>query len=202
MSLESAFKLVDIKYLEELPNAELIKAVQELQAEVKRMELENQIFENFLIANEPMLIASMGQTLEAVKKLQFSYKPQFNQPQLLVVASSSESVSKTSGLSAQEDSRSITLESSVNKSKSDKGPRINFSQKTDLVMREIEEMQVNLRNFIAISHRRKSHFKAEIEESNIRAQEVKDSRDDFEQIIVIGAVEKLTQKIPAEKFVR
>ncbi|KAI4454933.1 hypothetical protein MML48_9g00011200 [Holotrichia oblita] len=194
-------QLINTKCLEDLTNTELVRTVQDLQANVKRMDLENQIFENFLVANEPSLIAMMGQTLEAVKKLntQYAYKPQLS---TVAPPGSPGSVSRTSALSGYDDNRSMNLESSVSKSKSDRGPRINFSQKTDFVMREIEEMQTSLMKFIGISHRKKSNLKAEIEESYIRAQEVDDSRNDFEQTIIIGAVEKLTQKIPAEKFVR
>lgn len=202
LSIESC-GIVDTKCLEDLSNNELVDTVRELQADAKRMEMENQIFENFLVSNEPALIASMGQTLEAVKKLQHSYKPHLSmQPQVIIGPGSPSSASRTSGLSVQADTQSITLESSVNRSKSDRGPRINFSQKTDLVMREIEVMQASLNRLIAISHRKQSNLKAEIEESNVRATEVKASREDFEQTIVISAVEKLTQKIPAEKFVR
>ncbi|KAK9717779.1 protein of unknown function (DUF4201) [Popillia japonica] len=191
-------QLINTKCLEDLSNTELIRLVQDLQVSSKRMDLENQIFENFLIANEPGLIAMMGHTLEAVKKLntQYSYKPQL--PPL--TGGSPTSISRVSTLSVTDEN--LNIDSSVAKSKSDRGPRINFSQKTDFVLREIEEMQTSLMKFIGISHRKKSNLQAEIEESNIRAQEVDDSRNDFEQTIVIEAVEKLTQKIPAEKFVR
>lgn len=206
MSLEesrSAETLFDPKGLDDVPDNELRELVQDLQAEVKRMQLENQIYENFLIANEPSLIASMAQTLEAVKRLHHTYLPALPVQATLAYASGSPgTMSRVSGISVQNiDIQSGTLETAV-KSKSEKGPRINYSLKTDLVMREIEEMQASLQKFIAVSHRRKSNLKAQIEESNVREQEVKESRENFEQSIVIGAVEKLTQKIPAEKFVR
>lgn len=195
--------ILDIKYIEEYTNAELKKAVEELSDEVKRLDLENQVYENFLIANEPSLIAGMNKALEAVKKFKSSYQPQLPAPiQPLAGPGSPGAVSRVSTGSASTpcDTQSI-YEPSVN-SRAIKGPRINFSTKTDLVLREIEFMQNSLAKFIASSHRRKCHLRAEIEESDVRYQEVKENRNNFEQSIVIGAVEELTQKIPAEKFIR
>lgn len=72
----------------------------------------------------------------------------------------------------------------------------------DLAMREMEEMQIALENFIKRSHRIKCNLKAELEEIGIRESEVTEARDIFEQKIVIEGVDSLTQRIPAEKFLR
>lgn len=69
-------------------------------------------------------------------------------------------------------------------------------------MRETEEIQVALDKFIKKSHRAKCNLKAELEEFEIRKTELTDSRDLFENTIVVGGVDPLTQRIPAEKFVR
>lgn len=69
-------------------------------------------------------------------------------------------------------------------------------------MRETEEIQIALDDFIKKSHRAKSNLKAELEEFGTRGQELLDSRQAFENTVVIGGVDKLTQRIPAEKFLR
>lgn len=69
-------------------------------------------------------------------------------------------------------------------------------------MRETEEIQTALEKFVKKSHRIKWNFKAEIEEYGIRDDELHESRDIFEQTIVTEGVDKLTQRIPAEKFIR
>lgn len=69
-------------------------------------------------------------------------------------------------------------------------------------MRETEEIQIALDDFIKKSHRAKSNLKAELEEFGTRGQELIDSREAFESTVVIGGVDKLTQRIPAEKFLR
>ncbi|XP_017770163.1 PREDICTED: coiled-coil domain-containing protein 113 [Nicrophorus vespilloides] len=62
-------------------------------------------------------------------------------------------------------------------------------------------MQIALDTFIEKAKRTKFKYKAEIEESTIRGEEIKDARELFEQSIVIDAVDPITQRIPAEKFV-
>lgn len=69
-------------------------------------------------------------------------------------------------------------------------------------MRETEQIQIALDDFIKRSHRTKSNLRAELEEFSIRSSELIDSITWFENSVVIGGVDKLTQRIPAEKFLR
>lgn len=80
--------------------------------------------------------------------------------------------------------------------------RINLTQKTDLVLREIDDIQITYDNFIKKSKRTKFNLRAEMEELGIRSTEVDTAFKMFEQAVVIDSVNKITQKIPAEKFVR
>lgn len=80
--------------------------------------------------------------------------------------------------------------------------RINISQKIDLAMRETEQIQVALDDFIKKSHRAKCNMRAELEEFGTRGTELMESRELFENTVVIGGVDRLTQRIPAEKFLR
>ncbi|GJQ76569.1 putative cilium assembly protein [Trypoxylus dichotomus] len=48
----------------------------------------------------------------------------------------------------------------------------------------------------------KAHLRAENEELQIQLSDIRMSLETFERVIVKGAVSKVTQKIPAEKFVR
>ncbi|KAK5647284.1 hypothetical protein RI129_002176 [Pyrocoelia pectoralis] len=66
----------------------------------------------------------------------------------------------------------------------------------------MEDMQTDLAEFIKQSHRMKCNLKAKLEELNIQEIEVKDARNVFEQSVVIDGVDPLTQRIPAEKFIR
>lgn len=69
-------------------------------------------------------------------------------------------------------------------------------------MRETEHIQIALNDFVKKSHRMKCNLKAELEEFSVRGSELMESRTWFENSVVIGGVDKLTQRIPAEKFLR
>lgn len=80
--------------------------------------------------------------------------------------------------------------------------RVNFAQRTELVFRELEEMQISFQLFQKRSAAQNNHLDAEIEEMNIRSGEIEDGRKVFEENIIVGGVDALTQRIPAEKFIR
>lgn len=185
--------------LDAISDQELIKLVDDLKIETKHLNLENTVFEHFLKKNDATLITGMAQVLEAAKKLQQS---QANKSQAAELYAPNRTKTEQS---IQVSNRSDSIGKFGNTtitSLQEKGPRINISQKTDLVMRETEEMQVALDRFIKRSHRAKCNLRAELEEFNIRDSEVKESMETFEQTIVVEGVEKLTQRIPAEKFLR
>lgn len=69
-------------------------------------------------------------------------------------------------------------------------------------MRETEETQIALDKFVKLSHRAKCNLKAELEEFNTREIELNEAREMFENVVVVEGVDKITQRIPAEKFIR
>lgn len=80
--------------------------------------------------------------------------------------------------------------------------RINLSQRTDLVLREVEELQKELSVFTTKMKRKRNVLKAELEEIEIEEAEVAEYSKTFENIVVIEGVEELTGRIPAEKFIK
>lgn len=161
--------------LNEITCDELVNSVYILESEIKHTSLENDIFENFLTANEPTLLIGLNQVMKRCQK----------DVAASAVSFESNMVTSLTTLLA-----------------TDKGARINISSKTDLVMREIEDMQQTLEHLIYKAHRIKCNLTAAIEEISIRAVEIKENIDTFEQEVVIEGVNQLTQKIPADKFVK
>lgn len=80
--------------------------------------------------------------------------------------------------------------------------RINVSQRTDLVLREVEDLQKNLVKFVIKMKRKSNSLKAELEEIGIEQAEVNDWTKSFETIVVIEGLEEITGRIPAEKFLK
>lgn len=80
--------------------------------------------------------------------------------------------------------------------------RINVSQRIDLVLREIEDLEKNLTKFVIKTRRKKNMLKAELEEIEIRQAEVNDTMKSFETTVIVESFDPLTGRIPAEKFIR
>lgn len=80
--------------------------------------------------------------------------------------------------------------------------RINLSQKTDLVLREVEDLDKNLAKFTLKMKLKKNFLKAELEEIGVRQSEVSDWIKTFENIVVIEGLEEITGRIPGEKFLK
>ncbi|XP_022919071.2 cilia- and flagella-associated protein 263-like [Onthophagus taurus] len=186
--------LVTLHTLSTLSNHDFIHTVRGLQTEIKRINTENSIFVNFLNANEPALIERMDVTLTKVQEMQSQAQPEPNK-----------TVSGISGaINAPVDAQSAVSKSVMDEKvlKAAKGPRINYSYRTDLLLREQDDIQTNLERFIKKTHLQKNRLIAEIEESGIRNTELVEARNNFETVVVIEGIEEITQKIPAEKFVR
>ncbi|VEN38698.1 unnamed protein product, partial [Callosobruchus maculatus] len=83
-----------------------------------------------------------------------------------------------------------------------KGPRVNLVQKSDMVLKAIEEKQAALELFLKRSHRTRRKLLSEMEEFHMREVDITVSRNVFEHHIVIEGVDSLTQRIPAEKFLK
>ncbi|XP_044745928.1 coiled-coil domain-containing protein 113-like [Coccinella septempunctata] len=176
--------------LDDLTYDELSKTVYELQTEYRHLTTENDMLERYLNFNDPQLLEGMAQMIENAIKMQGT--------ESVRRATLADTYSVKSYTSATKIESSIVGTSSI----IDRGPRINLTQKSDMIMKEMEEVQKNLNKFYKDSHRRKCALKAELEEVGIEIAETLEALNQFEQTVVIEGVDPLTQRIPAEKFVR
>ncbi|KAF5274793.1 hypothetical protein FQR65_LT00376 [Abscondita terminalis] len=185
-------------YLNEFDDGDLVKFVGDLEKEVRHLDMENHIFESFLKRNEPNLLVGMIQILELAEKVR-----EQNQSHTTLLLSTSDRRDTTESFRALSSRRTNSVvRFTGTMSESDRNLRINMTQKIDLAMREIEDIQVTLENFIKKSRQTKANLKAKLEELQIRESEVSEAMEIFEQSIVVEGVDSLTGKIPAEKFLR
>lgn len=187
------------RFLHDLPDNLLIKTVKDLETEIINLETENQVFENFLSKNEPALLTGMTQILELANKIQ---QTQSRPSQIMLNGERRETTTDSIRATSSRHTDSMMRFATTTTSTGDKGPRINLSQRTDLALKELENIQSALAEFLKQSHRTKCNLKAKLEELNIQQTEVKDARNIFEQSVVVEGVDPLTQRIPAEKFIR
>ncbi|KAL3288095.1 hypothetical protein HHI36_002545 [Cryptolaemus montrouzieri] len=176
--------------LDDLNDEDLAKTVSDLQTEVRHLTTENNMFERYLTINEPQLLEGMTQTIEHAIKMQGA--------EPVRRATLADNYSLKSVSSAARFESSVLGTSSI----MEKGPRINLTQKSDMIMKETEELQKSLNKFYKESHKRKCLLKAQLEELGLELSELTETSNIFEQSVVIEGVDPLTQRIPAEKFIR
>lgn len=175
--------------LDELTDQQVIDLVQEVETESRHLDLENNLFESFLRQNDPSLLDGFEEMMN------------------FVLGRSGNSYISTSTTGERRSSyfdKRYKLDSytSITSIAEGKGPKINLAQKTEMVMRAMEESQASLETFLKKCHITKRNLKAELEEFSIREAEFKEASEIFEYSVVTQGVDKLTQRIPAEKFIR
>ncbi|XP_030766217.1 coiled-coil domain-containing protein 113-like [Sitophilus oryzae] len=169
--------------LDEFTDQQVIDLVNEMEMDHRHLELENILFETFLKENDPNLLDDMDNIMSYIQRRSFM---------------------STTELQEKPSRQKFRLDSftSLTSIAEGRGPKINITQKTEMVMRSMEDIQAELERFLKRCHVTKRNLKAELEEFSIREAEIKEATDIFEYNIVIQGVDKLTQRIPAEKFVR
>lgn len=80
--------------------------------------------------------------------------------------------------------------------------RITYAYRIEMVNTEIRELQKELIKLEKTSTKRKKYIRARIEENEMSIRETCKTREDFEENIVYKGIDKITGKIPAEKFIR
>lgn len=195
---EGENKDVEVKNsLDDLNDQQLINTVNEKEVELRRLRLENMVFISFLRSNDPVELDGLDNLVNfATNKMWEKKNDLFDKLPL-----PAQDYMRSSCSSAR---RSVRFDSfnSLSSIFEGKGPKINLSQKSDMVLKAMEELQFMLEVFLRKSHRTKRNLKAELEEFSIREKDIKESIDSFEFNILVQGVDPLTQRIPAEKFVR
>lgn len=183
--------------LDKLNDQQLINLINEKETELRHLRLENVVFINFLQSNDPGELEGLESLVKfALDKVWKKKDSLFDN-----LPAPCQDFMRSSCSSAR---RSIRLDSfnSISSIFEGRGPKINLSQKSDMVLKAMEEVQSKLEIFLKKSHRIKRNVRAELEEYSIRERDIKESIDSFEFNILVQGVDPLTQRIPAEKFVR
>lgn len=181
-----------IEYLDNIASLDIKHAIDNMVIETNRFNLENLVFTNFFMANDPSYLLGLDLIMDA------AYRAHQAQLQKMEPAGSD----RMSVASSDVTRRSIFSNILAPQSGPMHGPRINLNCRTDLVLREVEDMQNQLELFFKRSHAKKCRLKAELEEIGIRSGETIDATAAFEQIVVIEGLDPISQKITAERFTK
>lgn len=173
--------------LDILSDQEVIELIEEMEGHKVHLELENYMFEEFLKNNDATLLEGFEVIVEKLVAKLHSQLENLNVPSMEGLKKGLKSASRSS-------LGSIILEG--------KGPKVSITHKMDMCLKHIEDMQANLTSFINKSKRIKRKLRAELEEFFIREAEIKEARSLFEHSVVNQGLDPLTQRIPAEKFLK
>ncbi|KAJ8941848.1 hypothetical protein NQ318_005131 [Aromia moschata] len=162
--------------LDDLSDQQLVDRVMERDAECRRIKLENQIFMDFLRANDPTTLELLDTLLKYLESGKGQEQKQAKRFSALPIATLS--------------------------SHSAEAQKINLTYKTDMVVRAMEDAQTSLVDFKLTAKKIRGKLNAELEEFALRESDIKEARDIFETSVVTLGFDPLTQRIPAEKFIR
>ncbi|KAI4482244.1 hypothetical protein M0804_008795 [Polistes exclamans] len=164
------------------------------------LELENDFFERYLRRNDPEMLRKIDETISETSK--------GTQKSTYYFPSTSPTRSITDSFISLRDrgSPSIwSMQSGIRRGMLDpmmRRLRITIPQRMEMMKNEIIEYKKKLLLLEKSNRKEEIKFQAEIEELEVRIRDVKDTKDRFENDIVINGVDHLTGKIPAETFIK
>ncbi|XP_072377438.1 cilia- and flagella-associated protein 263 [Diabrotica undecimpunctata] len=186
--------------LDELTYQQLVDLVNNMEDENRHLQLENTVFMDFLKYYCPSALDGLDTMIN------YAFSLATKQTTLAVKSSSLSATSRSStvGSLGGTSRKSMVMGSlpSINNLMEGRGPKINISTKTDMIVKAIEETQQSLDNFVKKSLRLKRNIMSDLQEFKMRETDIIDTRNVFEHIVVTQGFDKLTQRIPAEKWIR
>lgn len=171
MSVDTSIDVQDDP-LQDIPNEEVFKLLEETLRSNEVLRAENQMFEKYLKRVEPQISVTSGH-LTSVTTTQVEISARVGRKR------------SKSRSSASERSLKLTAE-----------------QKCDIAQREIEELREEIERLRDESERILDNYKAVMEEADVRVVEIRKSSYEFERDIVKGSINPRTGNIMAEKLVR
>nr|CAI5833460.1 unnamed protein product [Callosobruchus analis] len=157
-------------FFADLTDAQFLEQMVEAEAEARHLNFENEVFFRYLEGNDPPGYQEALAMIEQGMFLKFGDVEEVKQATKV----RSSRMSLASIFSVMEG----------------RGPRVNLVQKSDMVLKAIEEMQAALELFLVKSHRIRRRFLSEIEEFQMRELDITSSRHIFEYHIVIEGVDR------------
>ncbi|RZC33335.1 DUF4201 domain containing protein [Asbolus verrucosus] len=177
--------------LEGLDKLAITTAVEDLQRTLRHLQTENKVLFNFLLKNDSAILEVMDTNFKQIQMVQ----DKASLPGRTSTLSKLQPRSKSSYTSAFSDFKSVTVASHI-LGASHEMPKINLNQRSDLVLREMEDIQAELEAESKKGHDVKFNLVAKIEELETRKAELEESIESFEKF-------KVSQEImTVEKFVR
>ncbi|KAJ8704465.1 hypothetical protein PYW07_011653 [Mythimna separata] len=206
--------------LDVLTDAELVRSVENLKKQVRNLHLENEVLEASIMRLQPSLMTNVYSTLDiAIKRTQSVLQAQRTDSRTTL--GSARSLASRTGTSDHSHfylaakSKSVLqrkMESSIRAAQSTiklsksimgvSGPKINVEEKLELVHAVTEKEEKDLQNYKKFAKKQHDYLDAQLEEIEIRTNDIEKWTETFEEEVIIEGVEEMTRRIPAETWIR
>ncbi|PAA46422.1 hypothetical protein BOX15_Mlig026563g1 [Macrostomum lignano] len=163
--------------IQNLSNEKLYELLQNILTENEKLTMENEMFEKFLRRVEPNALGGGAGLLGSSTASQ----------------ASQQEAAPTRGVRKRSRSKGSASERTL---------RLTAEQKCDIAQREIEELREELKRMEGDCEKIIDKKLAMIEETQVRAIEIKKFEHEFHRDVIVGGVSKRTGKVECEKFER
>ncbi|XP_078053789.1 cilia- and flagella-associated protein 263-like [Augochlora pura] len=193
---------------------ELMQMQDSLLQQTWMITLENDVYERYLTRFDPQIMKSITQMLErtrhtrritrmiSMRTSRMSFRDSVATiPDMLRRKTISSRASTPSMISVLSEAKTPIVSVFPTWKPTD-STKVPIAHRITMANKEVEHMTKNLSELKVAVQKRIGIMRAEIEELEIRMSEVQEAKEEFEENVVIGGVDPITGKIPAEKVVR
>ncbi|XP_076377401.1 cilia- and flagella-associated protein 263-like isoform X4 [Megalopta genalis] len=193
---------------------ELMQMQDDLLQQIWMITLENDVYERYLTRIDPQIMRSITQMLERTKYTRritrmmsmrasrMSFRDSVvTIPDALRRKTISSRASTPSMISVLSETRT-PITSVFPTWKPTDSTKVPIAHRIVMANKEVDQMTKNLNELKITVEKRTTIMRAEMEELEIRMSEVQEAKEEFEENVVVGGVDPITGKIPAERVVR
>lgn len=199
--------------IEELSDEELVKQVNKLREEVRILKLENEILEKTIIRIDPALIHGVYQAYDyAIKRhstssmtgsyIKSSNPSKFFLDSFLCPSKMFSTASRMFTSPSRMSHRRVDSTGKVSSVIYGSGPKINLNEMMEIVATETELVMTNLNKARNRAIKKHALLRAQLEEIELRVTDIEEARLLFDEEVLIEGFDNITQRIPAEVWVR
>ncbi|XP_072762278.1 cilia- and flagella-associated protein 263-like [Anoplolepis gracilipes] len=194
----------ELCYYEDMTEAELRQALENIARSNLLLKLENDVYERYLARRDPENLQTIAQILETAKRVQRIASQHPGTSPVMSISGSLTNVydrDTESVSSIQSGSRRVSPTLLTTRAPR-AGSKLTYACRIEMVNTEIREVQKELIKLEQTSAKRKIYLRAQMEENEMSIRETCKAREEFEENVVLKGVDSITGKIPAEKFIR
>ncbi|CAK9819780.1 Coiled-coil domain-containing protein 113 [Anthophora quadrimaculata] len=195
----------DVMTMEELQQMQ-----DNLLQKIWMLSLENDVYERYLNRQDPQIIKTITNILERAKYtrrataqlLPRSSRMSFRESAMTLRLGSRHSIMSTGSVGSVHSLSRFGTPSLLTVGTYGESAKITMAHRIAMSKKELEELKKKLEQFRQYARKKQEIMRAEIEEIEIRINEAQETKEEFEEDVVVKGVDHITGKIPAERVTR